>query len=409
MHPVLLKQRRNMIIRGDDMSVIKDRAEACYDEIVGLRRQIHRHPEIGRNEFVTSALIREKLAEYGVDKIESPVPTAVVALIHGKKGPGRCVALRADIDALPVQEETGLPFASEVPNMMHACGHDCHTAAMLTAARVLNDHKDELCGTVKLAFQPAEEVAMGAKSMIEQGAMDGVDACFGIHVWSDVAAGKVSLEAGPRMAAADQFIINVHGRGGHGSAPHQCIDTAVVTSAIVQNLQTIVSREINPADAAVLTVGKIEAGSRWNVIAEYGTLEGTTRYYNPDFTALFEEAIGRVAAQTAASYRAEAKLDYLHLIAPTVNEPAFTELATKSAKKALGEDCLYHQPAVTGGEDFSFFLEKAPGAIAFMGVRNEAKGACWAQHHCKYDVDEDALINSVKLYVQVALDFNAGC
>lgn len=383
-------------------------AASYNDYLIEMRRHFHAHPEVSTKEYETSKTVKAELDKYGIEWRPCGLETGVLATIKGAK-PGKTILLRGDMDALSVQEETGAPYASQNPGVMHACGHDCHTAAMLTAARVLNDHKDELCGTVKLAFQPAEEVAMGAKSMIEQGAMDGVDACFGIHVWSDVAAGKVSLEAGPRMAAADQFIINVHGRGGHGSAPHQCIDTAVVTSAIVQNLQTIVSREINPADAAVLTVGKIEAGSRWNVIAEYGTLEGTTRYYNPDFTALFEEAIGRVAAQTAASYRAEAKLDYIHLIAPTVNEPAFTELATKSAKKALGEDCLYHQPAVTGGEDFSFFLEKAPGAIAFMGVRNEAKGACWAQHHCKYDVDEDALINSVKLYVQVALDFNAGC
>ena len=183
----------------------------------------------------------------------------------------------------------------------------------------------------------------------------------------------------------------------------------MVSSAIVQNLQTIVSRELDPADAAVLSVGKLQSGSRWNIIAEYGTLEGTARYYKPELTDYFRDAITRVATQTAASYRAEAEVIFDHLIPPTVNEPVFTAMAAESAKKVMGDNCLIHQPAVTGGEDFAFFLEKAPGAMVFMGVRNEDCGACWAQHHGKYNVDESVLLNSVMLYAQVAQDFNSGC
>lgn len=387
---------------------IKKIAASYNDYLIEMRRHFHAHPEISGQEYETSKTIKAELDKYGIEWRPCGMETGVLATIQGAK-PGKTILLRGDMDALSVQEETGVDYASQNPGVMHACGHDCHTASMLTVARLLNDHKDELCGTVKLAFQPAEEVAQGAASMIQEGAMDGVDACFGIHVWSDVEAGKVSVEAGPRMAAADMFTINVHGRGGHGSAPQQCIDAVVVSSAIVQNLQTIVSRELAPSDAAVLTVGKLQSGSRWNIIAEYGTLEGTTRYYKPELTDYFRDAITRVATQTAASYRAEAEVIFDHLIPPTVNEPVFTAMAAESAKKVMGDNCLIHQPAITGGEDFSFYLEKAPGAIAFMGVRNESCGACWAQHHGKYNVDESVLINSVMLYAQVAQDFNSGC
>lgn len=387
---------------------IKEIAASYYDYLIEMRRHFHAHPEISGKEYETSKTIKAELDKYGIEWRPCGLETGVLATIKGAK-PGKTILLRGDMDALPVLEETGVSYASQNAGVMHACGHDCHTASMLTTARILNDIKDELCGTVKLAFQPAEEAAIGAKSMIEQGAMEGVDACFAIHVWSDVEAGKCSIEEGPRMAAADFFRIDVKGRGGHGSAPQQCVDAVVVSSAIVQNLQSIVSRELNPADAAVVTVGLLESGTRWNIIAENGAMEGTTRYYNPDLTAKLDEAITRIATQTAASYRAEAKVKYDHIILPTINEPGMTAIAANAAKKAIGEDCLVHQPAVTGGEDFCYFLEKAPGAIVFMGVRNEAVDACYAQHHCKYNVDEPALLNSVKLYVQTALDFNSGC
>lgn len=383
-------------------------AQSYNDYLITMRRYFHAHPEVSGKEYETSKVIKAELDKYGIEWRPCGMETGILATIKGAK-PGKTILLRADIDALTVQEETGVDYASQNEGIMHACGHDCHISTLLTAARVLNDIKDELCGTVKLAFQPAEEIASGAATMIEMGAMDGVDGCFGIHVWSDVPAGTVSIEPGPRMAATDRFTINVHGRGGHGSAPHQCIDAVVVTAAICHNLQEVVSREFCPADAAVLSVGSMQSGSRWNVIAEYGTLEGTTRYYKPEYTEKFKEAIERVATQTAAAYRAEATVDYIHLIPPTVNDDDFTEMAAKAAQKALGEDALFHLPALTGGEDFARFLEKAPGALAFIGVRNEEKGACWAQHHCKYNVDEDALINSVKMYVQVAMDFNSGC
>lgn len=386
---------------------LKEAAAKYGDYLIEMRRYFHTHPEISGKEYETSKRVKAELDKFGIPWRPCGMETGILATIHGAK-PGRTILIRGDMDALTVQEETGLPFASENPGVMHACGHDCHISTLLTAARVLNDLKADLCGTVRLAFQPAEETAQGAKSMIENGALDGVDGCFGIHVWSNVPAGKVALAPGPRMAAADMFTIDIKGKGGHGSAPQQCVDAAIVASAIVTNLQTIVSREIDPGDPAVLTVGRIEAGTRWNVVAEYGRLEGTTRYFTRELYQRFPEMMERVVTQTAQTFRAEAKLNYDHIVPPTINDDLMTQVAIGAAVKAISPDAVVTIDRITGGEDFSYFMEKVPGAIALMGVGGEACGAVWPQHSGKYRVDENALINSVLLYVQVAMDFNAG-
>lgn len=385
----------------------KEAAAKYGDYLIEMRRWFHAHPEVSGKEYETSKRVKAELDKLGISWRPCGLETGILATIQGAK-PGKTILLRGDMDALTVQEETGLPFASENPGVMHACGHDCHISTLLTAARMLNDLKSELCGTVQLAFQPAEEIAQGAKSMIENGALDGVDGCFGIHVWSDVPAGKVALAPGPRMAAADMFSIDIQGKGGHGSAPHQCVDAAVVASAMVGNLQTIVSREIEPGDPAVLTVGRMDVGTRWNVVAEYAKLEGTTRYFSRDLQTRFEEMMERVVTQTARTFRAEAKLTYDRIVLPTINDEAMTKLSIGAAEKAIGPDSVIAIDRITGGEDFSFFMEKVPGAIALMGVGGEACGAIWPQHSGKYRVDEDALMNSVLLYAQVAMDFNAG-
>ena len=246
------------------MDTLKERAEACYDEVVAIRRRIHRHPEIGRNEFVTSALIREKLAEYGVDRIESPVPTAVVALIEGRKGPGRCVALRADIDALPVQEETGLPFASEVPNMMHACGHDLHASMLLGAAKLLCGMREEFCGTVKLIFQHSEDTLPGgAKELVEKGVMENphVDAAYAIHVLpDDNIVGKIGIRKGPMTTSVDLYDVTVNGVGGHGSEPQKTIDPVNIATQVCSALNMLIPREVDPEAFATMTVGALNGG-----------------------------------------------------------------------------------------------------------------------------------------------------
>ena len=386
---------------------IKQIAENYRDYLIEMRRHFHAHPEVSGKEYETSKRVKEELDKMGISWKPCGMETGILATIQGAK-PGKTILLRGDMDALTVKEETGLPFSSENEGVMHACGHDCDISAMLAKAKLLNDHKDELCGTVKLAFQPAEEIAKGAIAMVEAGALEGVDGCFAIHVWSSLSAGTVSVSAGPRMAAVDQFAIDIQGKGGHGSAPHQCIDAAIVSCAMVNNLQTIVSREIDPVDPAVLTVGKMEVGSRWNVVAEYGRLEGTVRYFSRDLVQHFPEMMQRVMEQTAQTFRAQAKMEYEHLTPPVINDDAISALAQAAAKKVISEDAVRETSLNTGGEDFAFFMEKVPGAVALVGVGNEACGAIWPQHSGHYRVDEDALLNSVKLYAQVALDFNAG-
>lgn len=385
---------------------IKETAAKYADYQIEMRRYFHQHPEVSGKEYETSKVIKAELDKIGVKWEACGLQTGVLATITGAK-PGKTMLLRGDMDALTVEETTGAPYASQNPGVMHACGHDCHISMLLTAAHILNDLKDELCGTVKLAFQPAEEIAEGAKSMIECGAMDGVDGCFGIHVWSDVPSGHVSVEAGPRMGAAAEYRIDITGKGGHGAAPHQCIDAAVATAAVVTNLQTIVSRETSPMDSAVVTAGVIGAGTRWNVVAENGFIEGTTRCFSNEIYEGFPKMIKRIAKDTTKAFRADAKLTkYENLVPPTINDPYISQIAADAAKKVIGEDAPITSPATMGGEDFAYYMRKAPGAIALLGVGNEACGAVWPQHSGNYCVDESALLKGAMLYVQTAVDFN---
>ena len=378
-----------------------------YNEYqVTMRRYFHENPEISTKEYNTSKVVKDELTKMGVEWVPCGLETGVLATVKGAK-PGKTILLRGDMDALSVTEESGVEYESRNKGVMHACGHDCHISMMLTAAKILNDHKDELCGTVKLAFQPAEEVALGAKSMVENGAMDGVDGCFAIHVWSDVESGHISCDAGPRMAAAYQYAINIKGKGGHGAAPHQCVDAAVVASAIVSDLQTIVSREIDPMDPAVVTVGVINVGERWNVVPEKGRIEGTMRCFSDYLWENLPKMVDRIAENAAKAFRAEVTTEYVRLVPPTNNNPVMADVAKNAAKKIMGEDAPVALPATMGGEDFAFFMEKAPGAVALLGVRNEECGAIWPQHSSHYRVDENALVKGAMLYVQTAMDFNA--
>ena len=336
---------------------IKEAAQKYSDYVVDIRRKIHSNPELSTQEFETSKLVQEELDKIGVPyEICGELGTGVLATVKGAL-PGKTILISGDMDALPVVEEADVPFKSEHEGKMHACGHDCHTSSLLTAAHILNDIKDELHGTVKLAFQPAEETAQGAKDMIAGGAMEGVDGVYGMHVWSGVPVGTACAAAGGRMASAGQFEIWVQGKGGHGAEPANCIDAITCTTAIVNSLQTIVSREFRPIDAAVLTVGKIDAGFRWNVIAD------------KEMSAIVEQSIRTI----------------------------------------MGEDANFDFGPTTGGEDFAFFINAAPnqlGAICLMGGRNEAEGCCYEHHSPKFKVDESALVNAAALYCQVADDFN---
>lgn len=372
---------------------------------IEMRRYFHMHPEASGEEYNTSKVVKEELDKIGVEWRDCGLETGVLATIKGAK-PGKTILLRGDMDALSVEEETGVEYASKIPGMMHACGHDCHTSMLLTAAHIINDMKDELHGSVVFAFQPAEEIGKGAASMIDQGALEGVDGAFGIHVWSDVESGKVACSSGARMGAANRFTVDIQGLGGHGSSPHQCVDAAVVTTAIVTNLQTIVSRNVAPMDAAVLTVGVIESGSRWNVIADKGHIEGTTRCFSEEVNENLPIWMDRVIQQTAAAYGATAEMEYIKLLPPTVNHESMVNVVKDAAVKVVGEDSNYELVPTLGSEDFSYFSQKVPGAIAFLGIACEECNSCWPQHNPKYNVDESQLIKGAMLYAQVAMDHN---
>ena len=381
-------------------------AKEYKEYLIEMRRWFHAHAEIGEKEFETSAKIKEELTKYGITWRNCGLQTGVLATVVGEK-PGKTIMLRADMDALPVTEETGAPYASKNVGVMHACGHDCHTASLLTAARLIHDHRDELCGTVKFAFQPSEELGTGAPGMIKEGALEGVDTAFGIHIWSMIPAGKISVRGGPQLAAVDKFVINIEGKGGHASAPHECHDPIVCMGAMIGNLQSIVSRECNPADAAVLTIGKAASGTLWNVIPGTAYMEGTTRFFTRGLQKDFPEKVARVVEGTAAVYGCKAKLDYIPIIPPTINDDATAEFVKKTAAKLVSAENVIDIGPISTGEDFGLYLERVPGVMALVGVGNEACGAIWPQHSPKYAVDEDALLNSVMLYAQVAYDHNA--
>ena len=382
---------------------INELSKENKDYVINLRREFHKNPEASFKEFNTSKRIKEELEKMGIEYV-SCSSTGVVATIKGNH-PGKTVALRGDIDALSVQELNTIDYKSQVPGMMHACGHDGHISMLLGAAKILCELKNEIHGTVKLFFQPAEEIGEGAKAMIKDGAMDGVDSVFAIHLWSNIDTGKISVEAGPRMASADWFNISVTGKGGHGSAPHECVDALVTASSMVMNLQNIVSRQVNPLDPLVLTIGRLNAGSRFNVIAENAHMEGTARCFNPDLRKELPAMMGSIIDSIASGYGAKASLDYNFLLPATINDANCSAIAESTAEKIVGKDGVIKLEKVTGSEDFSFYLEKAPGALAFVGCRNEEKCACYSHHSGKFNIDEDALEIGTKLYVNYAIDY----
>jgi len=383
--------------------MIKKLSNDYKQYVIDLRREFHMCPESSMKEFNTQRRVIEELNQFGISN-KKIAGTGVLAWIEGNSN-NKTIALRADMDALELNDDKRVDYKSKNSGLMHACGHDGHTASLLGAARILSDIKDQINGTVKFFFQPGEEVALGAKAMIAEGALEGVDSIFGIHLWNGIECGRVSVEAGPRMASAGSFVIDVNGSGGHGAAPHETVDALVVASAIVLDLQSIVSREISPIDPAVISIGKFTAGSRFNVIAGKAELIGTTRCFSKEVKDSFEEKIQRVCENTAKAYRAEAKLSYSELVIPTINDKKCSEIATSSVVKLFGSDAVEYYPQNTGGEDFSFFMRDIPGVLAFVGSKNENKVPLFPHHHPSFDIDEDSLEISSALYAQYVIDY----
>ncbi len=382
---------------------IKELAKKHKQYVIDLRRHFHMHPEISWKEENTAKKIKEELDAMGIPNV-SIAGTGILATIQGG-GKGKTIALRADIDALEVPEKNEIEYKSQNEGVSHACGHDGHTAMLLGAAKILNTIKDKLHGTVKLIFQPAEESVNGAAVIIKEGGLEGVGTIFGIHLISLLPTGLISADKGPRMAAADRFVINVTGKGGHGGVPHHSIDPIVVGSAIVMNLQSVISRQIDPNEPAVITVGSFNAGTRHNVIAGSARMEGTARWYNPDTGKKMVETMEKILTNTARAFGAEAKLEYHKGCPPTINDTACSKRASAVVLKTFGENALIEVGPLTAAEDFGYYQKEIPGVYVFVGASNEKKGASFMHHHEKFNIDEDALEIGTALHAQYALDF----
>ena len=384
---------------------IKALAARYRDETIAFRRDLHMHPELSGEEVRTSSEVEKRLKALGIPH-RVVKGLGVIGRIEGGLGPGRHIALRADMDALAVQEESDAPYCSTVPGKAHACGHDCHTAALMTAARLLWETREEWKGVVTLLFQPSEEGPPGgAWQMIDAGAMEGVDAVFAVHMTNNIPAGTVSVEAGPRMAASMRAYIDVLGKSCHGGAPHEGVDAILAASAVVMNLQTITSRELYNLNPAAITVGLFQGGTAFNAVAEKAHLETTVKFYDPAIDGQLREAITRIAVQTASAFRAKAEVELTPMCHPVVNDEALSALAEKTGEKLFGRERVVKCPPWCASEDFSRYLQYAPGVFAFVGGRNEERGFVHPNHSSRFDVDESSLEAAAALYAQFAVDY----
>jgi hippurate hydrolase len=375
--------------------------ESFGEDIVALRRDIHREPELGFETEKTAEKVLDALDDLPLEIQTGVAENGVVATLRGG-GDGPTVALRADMDALPIHEETGLPFASEEDGKMHACGHDGHTSMLVGAARVLaQDHlRERLNGTVKFVFQPAEEGYAGGQVMVEEGVAEDVSSIFALHLWPGLPFGSVGTKAGPIMAAADAFEMTVKGQGGHGAMPHLAADAITMAAHIVTALQTVVSREVSPVDAAVLTIGEIEAGFAFNIIPETAYLGGTVRTLNPDLRETMPERIEDLARGIAHGMRGDIELDYRFSYPITSNDADSARLVLDVVGELFGEEnAVELENPSMGGEDFAFFLEKVPGAFIWLGV-----GDVSGLHTAQFAFDEEILPQGSALLAALALE-----
>ena len=357
--------------------------KALEQKLTGFFEELHMHPELSYEEYETTERIKRELAAAGIEILQIPLKTGVTAIVRGAK-PGKTYGLRCDIDALPIEEETDLPYKSKTPGKMHACGHDFHTAAVFGAALLLQERKEELQGTVKILFQPAEESSHGAETVLETGVLSDVTAIFGLHTAAYLPVGTLGIRAGSVMAAVDRFELNITGTGCHGGHPDEGVDTILVAASVIQAFQSIVGRNLNPFHTGVVSVTRINGGNTWNVIPDKVELEGTVRSMEKDDRIFIERRMREIAEHTAAAYGANAELLWYPGQPATVNEKAWSAFAQKVAEESGFE--VVPQRNSTGGEDFAFYLEKIPGCFINVGT-----GVGYPNHHPKFYADEAAL------------------
>jgi len=391
---------------------LHDDIDEILPGVIADRRHLHEHPELGFQEVETAKFVADRLAALGVEDIRTGInKTGVTGLIHGTKpgsGPAKVMLLRADMDALPIHEENEVDYKSKNDGVMHACGHDAHTAILLGVARILSNRKDEFSGTVKLLFQPSEELFPGgAKGMIEEGVLEDphVDGVFGLHMAQENAVGTIKVAGGPVMAAPDSFRVTVQGKGGHGAYPHKTVDPVVIGAQIVVALQTLVSREIDPLDNAVISTTFFNSGDAFNVIPDIAKLGGTVRTFKPETRDYLEKRIPELVKAVGEALGATIEVSFERGYPATVNDPAEAERVRAAAAKVVGEENVIEMTPVMGGEDFSYFLEQRPGAYFFVGSKNEEKGLIWGHHHPKFDIDEESLAIGIEATVETVFSY----
>lgn len=388
---------------------IKERIEEYAPHALEIRRMLHQNPELSGREFETTALIRKELEAYGIPVLDSGLETGLIADICGTKpGPGRTIAVRADIDALPVQERTGEVFSSCKEGVSHACGHDLHTASLLLAARVLKEAENEFSGRVRLMFQPAEEKGEGAKTLVAHGAMENPkpDAVLGIHTWPDTPAGKIGIKPGPSHASSDTITIKVKGKGGHGAHPYRCVDPIMASAYLLTQLQTLVSRELPMVESAVLTFGIIRGGTAANVIPDEVELQGTLRCLDASWRQKLLDSIRRVSNDCCHAMRAEAEVFVKEGMPPLVNNAEMIENLAVSAEKILGPDHVCRLAAASpGSDDFAFYLEQVPGILFRMGTGSDDPSTHIGLHNGGNRFDELGIPTGASVMVQYILDY----
>jgi amidohydrolase len=388
---------------------IRSDVDEILPGVIADRRHLHANPELAFEEHETAKFVAERLEALGVEDIRTGVGrTGVTALIRGTKGEGKVALFRADMDALPIDEENDVEYKSTEAGKMHACGHDAHTAMLLGSARVLMGLRDQFAGTVKLLFQPAEEVPPGgAIEMIEAGALDEphVDAVFGLHAAAELPAGKIGVRTGVASAGSDRFKITIKGKGGHAARPNDAIDPVVIGAHIVTALQTLVSREVDPTQSAVVTVGSIVAGEAFNVIPDTAVIKGTVRTLDPDVREMIAKRLPEVAKGVGEAMRAEIDIWYFMGYPSMVNDAAMTEIVREAATAVVGAENVVETPVGMGGEDFARYLQQRPGSFFRVGTRNEDRNIIFGHHHPRFDVEEEGMAAGIATSVETLLRY----
>jgi len=390
-----------------DLSQIRLDIRTLQPQLVEWRRRLHQLPELGFKEQLTSEFIAQKLQEWGIKYQSGIAQTGIVATIASDRI-GPVLAIRADLDALPIQEQNDVPYRSQHDGIMHACGHDGHIAIALGTAYYLCQHRQDFAGTVKIIFQPAEEGPGGAKPMIEAGVLQDpdVDAIIGLHLWNNLPLGTIGVRSGPLMAAVESFNCTILGKGGHGAMPHQTIDSILVSAQIVNALQSIVARNVDPIESAVVTVGKLHAGTAINVIADTAQMSGTVRYFNPKLEGYFHQRIEQVIAGICQSHGASYQLDYYQLYPPVINNTKMAQLVRSVASDVVETPAgIVPECQTMGGEDMAFFLQAVPGCYFFVGTANPTKNLVYPHHHPQFDFDETALGIGAEIFVRCVEKF----